>query len=69
MGTNKTTNGNDHAPQDIRTWRESMGYSNEEAASMLGISEFDFLQMEHGKVPTPRYIKLAAAALALGIKA
>lgn len=65
----KFENGNAHAPVDLLTWRESMGYSLDDASQMLGVTPAELIRWEKHSTPTPRYITLACAALALGIKA
>lgn len=65
----KISNGNDVAPSDVGQWREGMGYSVEESSQLLGVSPAEFIRWENKSAPTPRYIALACAALALGIKA
>jgi transcriptional regulator with XRE-family HTH domain len=58
----ETTNTN-----KLLSWRESMGYSQQDACEQLECSVKDWVQWESGKRPVPRYIDLACAALALGI--
>lgn len=60
--------GSDRAPQDLKIWRESMGYSLQDACNLLDVKQAQYNDWEHGTKPTPRYILLACAALALGIK-
>ena len=55
--------------QSLVTWRETMGFNQREAAEALGCGTADISLWERGSTTTPRYIKLAAAALALGIEA
>ena len=55
--------------QSLATWRETMGFTQRDAAEALGCSTADIALWERGSTTTPRYIKLAMAALALGIEA
>ena len=55
--------------QSLVTWRETMGLTQREAAEALGCDRDDFAIWEKQPSTTPRYIKLAMAALALGIEA
>jgi transcriptional regulator with XRE-family HTH domain len=53
----------------LAAWRERMGYSQRDAATALGCSRAAWAGWESGKQPQiPRYIGLACAALALGMK-
>lgn len=52
----------------LKAWRERMGYSQREAASVLGCSRSAWQGWEDGTQKPPRYIGLACAALALGMK-
>lgn len=54
--------------QVLRTWRERMGYSQRQAALALGCSRGAWSGWEDGTKQPPRYIGLACAALALGMK-
>jgi transcriptional regulator with XRE-family HTH domain len=54
--------------QSLKTWRETMGFSQRDAAEALGCGSADIDLWERGSTTTPRYIKLAMAALALGIE-
>ena len=63
------------APQDDRlsagtlvAWRERMGFSQRDACKALGCSRGAWAGWEIGTNPVPRYIGLACAALALGMK-
>ena len=55
--------------QSLATWRETMGFTQRDAAEALGCNPADIALWERGSTTTPRYIKLAMAALALGIEA
>lgn len=48
-------------------WRTRMGYSQYDAAEVLGCSRNAWRGWESGTKPVPRYIGLAMAALALGM--
>jgi transcriptional regulator with XRE-family HTH domain len=50
-------------------WREVMGFTQDQAAAELGCSRTAFGGWERAPATLPKYIKLAMAALALGIKA
>lgn len=52
----------------LKAWRERMGYSQREASSALGCSRSAWQAWEGGDQEPPRYIGLACAALALGMK-
>ncbi len=56
------------ADQTLATWREVMGYSQRDAAEQLGCARASVQKWEHQPEHTPKYIRLAMAALALGIK-
>lgn len=51
----------------LALWRERMGYSQTEAAEVLGCSRNAWAGWEQGEHRVPRYIGLACAALALGM--
>ncbi len=53
--------------QTLATWRETMGLTQKEAAEALGCARNSIIEWEQHPEKTPLYIKLAAAALALGI--
>jgi transcriptional regulator with XRE-family HTH domain len=55
--------------QSLVTWRANMGFNQREAAEALGCPLPDLVDWERGAITTPRFIKLAMAALALGIDA
>jgi transcriptional regulator with XRE-family HTH domain len=55
--------------QSLVTWRATMGFNQREAAEALGCSPADLADWERGAATTPRFIRLAMAALALGIEA
>jgi transcriptional regulator with XRE-family HTH domain len=55
--------------QSLVTWRANMGFTQREAAEALGCPLTDLVDWERGAITTPRFIKLAMAALALGIEA
>lgn len=55
-------------PMVLLSWRERMGFSARDAAKALGCSRAAWLSWEAGKTKAPRYIGLACAALALGMK-
>ena len=61
-------NGNAHAPQNLKVWRENMGFTIDDACALLGVKQDEFTQWENDIKPAPRSILLACAALALGIK-
>jgi transcriptional regulator with XRE-family HTH domain len=64
MGTPEELNG-----KTLELWRERLGYSQREACEVLGCSRDAWRRWETGKQkPIPRYIGLAMAALALGMK-
>lgn len=54
--------------ETLGAWRERMGFSQRDAASALGCSRAAWARWETGAQPAPRYIGLACAALALGMK-
>lgn len=51
----------------LKAWREGMGYSVADAAKELGMNEADITNMEASDDMPPRYIRLAMAALGLGM--
>jgi DNA-binding XRE family transcriptional regulator len=52
----------------LAVWRERMGFSQVQAAKEIGCSRQAWIGWEVGSKRTPRYIYLAMAALALGMK-
>lgn len=56
------------SPAVLRAWRERMGFSQRDACEALGCSRGGWTGWESGKQDIPRYIGLACAALALGMK-
>lgn len=55
------------SPATLTAWRDRMGYSQREAADILGCSLGSWAEWEQGSRKIPRYIGLACAALALGM--
>lgn len=55
-------------PAMLIAWRQRMGFSQRDAADALGCSRGGFAGWESGKNSVPRYIGLAMAALAMGMK-
>lgn len=55
-------------PGDLKEWRRRLGWSQVEAAEHLGCGRSSLQQWERGGTAIPRYIGLACAALALGIR-
>ena len=51
----------------LRAWRERMGFTTRTASETIGCSRAALGAWERDERPTPRYIALACAALALGI--
>jgi transcriptional regulator with XRE-family HTH domain len=56
-------------PEALADWRARFGYSQRQAADILGCSRGAWAGWETGKQPIPKYISLAIAALSLGIEA
>lgn len=54
-------------PASLTAWRQRLGLSKVAAAEALGCSRDALLKWEQGKYPVPRYIALAAAAIAHGL--
>lgn len=54
--------------QTLIAWRDRMGYSQRDACEALGCSRGAWAGWENDVHPVPRYIGLACAALALGMK-
>jgi transcriptional regulator with XRE-family HTH domain len=52
----------------LLAWRERMGFSQRDACTALGCSRGAWAAWETGRQQPPRYIGLACAALALGMK-
>jgi transcriptional regulator with XRE-family HTH domain len=52
----------------IASWREAMGLNQRDASEALGCSRTALGDWERDPPTTPRYIKLAMAALAMGMK-
>lgn len=61
-------------PADLRAWRKRLHMTQAEAAEALGIAKRTYEQYEAGRraggasCDIPRYIGLACAALAMGIR-
>lgn len=55
-------------PSDLTAWRKRLGLSKVGAAEALGCDRGSVSAWEAGSYPIPRYIALACAAIALGIK-
>jgi transcriptional regulator with XRE-family HTH domain len=53
----------------LKAWRDRMGFSQREACEALGCSRGAWRKWEDNDAEAPRYVGLACAALALGIKA
>jgi len=54
-------------PESLTKWRERLGLTKSAAAKELGCSRDSLLIWESGEHPIPRYIALAAAAIAHGL--
>ncbi len=68
MGPNITPTEKMTPAQILVLWRERMGYTRQEAAAEIGCSIRSMVNWETGQLQPPRYIGLAMAALALGMK-
>jgi len=55
-------------PSALTEWRERLGYSQREAALVIGCSRGAWAGWESGTNPIPHYIGLAMAAIALGVQ-
>ena len=56
-------------PSEFVKWRkEIMQLTQEQAASALGITRSGLCRYEAGELPVPKKIRLAMAALSLGLK-
>lgn len=60
-------------PEQFKSWRKHMGWSQQEAADHLGVSKGSIQLYERGEregrpVEIPKTVELACAALALGIR-
>jgi len=66
--TKKTKAAPPKVQASLAAWRERMGYSLREAAENIGCSKQAWINWEQGRQDVPRYIGLAMAALALGMK-
>lgn len=54
-------------PADMRAWRASMGYTQQQAAQALGVSLRTIKAWEAGFAAPPAFLGLACAALAAGL--
>lgn len=54
-------------PADLMQWRATLGISRAEGCRRLGIAPNTWTAYEQGRVPIPRYIALACAAVIRGI--
>lgn len=54
-------------PTEFREWRERLGLNRVEAADALGMGRNQPKRYEEGQ-PIPKYVALACAAIALGVK-
>lgn len=52
--------------EQLKCWREAMGYGQKEAMAALGMSENAYRDMETGKSTISKRTELACAALYLG---
>jgi len=68
MATNKQVSKKPAVAASLTAWRERMGFSQRDACEALGCSRQAWSDWESGEHKTPRYIGLACAALALGMK-
>jgi transcriptional regulator with XRE-family HTH domain len=55
-------------PQALKDWRERLHFSQVQAAEELGCGRRSLQHWEAGTNRIPKYIAIACAALALGIK-
>ena len=62
-------------PADFKSWRKRLGFSQADAARVLGISVSRIADYETGikrgtdrPAPIPKHIALACAAVALGLR-
>jgi transcriptional regulator with XRE-family HTH domain len=53
---------------ELRTWRKAQGMTQMQAASALGVSLRQYKRFEAGEYATPLTVRLAAAAIARGLK-
>jgi transcriptional regulator with XRE-family HTH domain len=54
-------------PDDLRAWRQRLGWSQDAAAANLGCGRRSLQLWENGTNATPRYIGLACVALYHGL--
>ena len=54
-------------PADMRAWRSSMGYTQQQAAAALSVSLRTVKAWEAGFASPPAFLVLACAALAAGL--
>lgn len=52
----------------FKRWRQHLGLKQKEAAAALGVSPRQAFDYDHGHKELPRCIRLAMAAIALGLK-
>lgn len=55
-------------PADLAHWRDTIGISRAEACRRLGIAPNTWTAYEKGRVPVPRLVALACAALIRGLE-
>jgi DNA-binding XRE family transcriptional regulator len=55
-------------PDDLRAWLVRMGYTQQQAASALGVDRVSFARMLAGTAPINMRTGLACAAIAAGLK-
>lgn len=54
-------------PQAFKEWRKRLGLSQAEAAAAIGMGLRQVQKYEHGEAEMPKTVRLAMAALSLGL--
>ncbi len=55
-------------PEELRRWRQSMGYTQIQAAAKLRSSRRGYQQWENGEAALPGHLPLACMAVSMGIQ-
>lgn len=57
----------DMTPEELRSWRQAMGYTQIQAAANLHASRRGYQQWENGEAAIPGHLPLACMAVSMGL--